>query len=170
MKRKIISCFISCFLFSTAITAQTDKKNTYNVGYDPITQGLYLGFDHAIHNYSIGLDLGSSLGLVMPLNVSLCLDNAYFFGKQNKYNMKTWHVNARLAYSKLLVENKPNILYIVPSIGKTFSLNEKLGLNIELGYGFQVLDDWGKSMTGGNSITYYYGGVSNPNIRIELKF
>jgi len=170
MNRKIISVVISCFLFSTFITAQIDRKNTYNVGYDPITQGLYVGFDHEIHDYSIGLDLGSSFGLVQPLNVTLSLDNAFYFGEQNKYNLKTWHVNARLAYSKIVVENKPSILYIIPSIGKTFNLNEKLRLNIELGYGFQVLDDWGRPMDGGGSTTYYYGGVSNPNILIELKF
>jgi len=169
MTRKIISLFISCFLFSTVITAQTDKKNSYNVGYDPITQGLYLGFDHAIQNYSIGLDAGSSFGIIMPLNVSLSLDNAFYFGRPNKYNMKTWHVNARLAYSKILVENKPNLLFIVPSLGKTFSLNEKLGLNIELGYGFQVLDDWGNSLDGYGT-TYYFGGASGPIFRVELKF
>lgn len=169
MNRKTISLFILCFLFSTVITAQTDKKNTYNVGYDPITQGLYFGFDHAIQNYSIGLDAGSSFGIVMPLNVSLCLDNAFYFGGQNKYNMKTWHVNTRLAYSKVLTENKPNILFIVPSFGKTFSLNEKLGLNIELGYGFQVLDDWGNSLLGSGT-TYYFDRASGPIFRVELKF
>ena len=80
MKLKIISILISVFLFSYAITAQTNKKITYNVGYDPITQGLYVGFDRAIHDYSIGLDLGTSMGLVQPLNVSLCLDNVLYFG------------------------------------------------------------------------------------------
>jgi hypothetical protein len=169
MKLKITSILISVFLFSYAITAQANKKITYNVGYDPITQGLYVGFDRAIHNYSIGLDLGSSMGIVQPLNISLCLDNALYFGKLSKYSIKAWHVNIRLAYSKMLVDNKPNILYIVPSIGKTFSLNEKLCLNIELGYGFQVLDDWGEPIIGSGT-THYYGSVSNPNIRIELKF
>lgn len=169
MKRKIILLFSACFLFSISISAQTDKKTTYNVGFDPITQGLYFGFDHAIHNYSVGLDAGSSFGLIMPLTVSLCLDNAFYLGKPNKYNMKTWHANARLAYSKMLVENKPNILYIVPSIGKIFPLNEKLGLDVDLGYGFQVLDDWGEPMIGSGT-TYYFGGISTPNIRIGLKF
>ena len=110
MKQKIISVFITCMLCSVIVCAQTDKKNTYNIGLDPITQGFYIGLDHAIQDYSIGLDVGSSFGLVLPLNVSLSLDNAFYFGKPNKYNMKTWHANARLAYSKILVENKPNLL------------------------------------------------------------
>lgn len=169
MKRKIISLIISLFIFSTLISAQSKKKNTHNIGYDPVTQGLYLGFNHAIHSYSIGLDLGSSLGIGIPLSASLSLDNAFYFGNTNKYNLKTWHINARLAYSKILVENKPNVLYIVPSIGKTISLNEKLGLNIELGYGFQVLDDWGHALTGSGT-TYYFGGISNPIFRLELQF
>jgi hypothetical protein len=169
MKLKFTSLFITCLLCSFIVCAQTDKKNTHNVGFDPITQGFYIGFDHAIQDYSIGLDFGSSLGLVLPLNVSVCLDNAVYFGKPNKYNIKTWHVNARLAYSKILVENKPNILYIVPSIGKIFSLNEKLGLNIEVGVGYQVLDDWGESLEGSGT-TYHFDQGFTPNIRIELKF
>lgn len=169
MNRKIILFSIACFLFTTLTTAQTDKKNSYNVGFDPVTQGLYFGIDRTIKNYSIGLDAGSSFGILMPLNVTLSLDNVVYFGRQNKYNLKTWHVNARLAYSKILVENKPNLLFIVPSVGKTFSLNKKLGLNIELGYGFQVLDDWGNSLIGSGT-TYYSGGASGPIIRAELKF
>ena len=169
MKRKIFSLFISCFLFTGIVSAQTTKNNTYNVGYDPVTQGLYVGFDHSIDNYSIGLDVGSSFGFIMPLNVTLCLDNAFYFGSQNKYDLKTWHVNARLAYSKIVVENKPNVLFVVPSFGKIFSLNEKLGLNIELGYGFQILDDWGKPLIGSGS-AYHFDKVSGPIVRVELKF
>jgi hypothetical protein len=170
MKRKSISLLISLFLFASVISAQTAERKTHNVGYDPITQGLYFGFNYPIHAYSIGLDIGSSLGLAMPLYVSLCLDNALYFGKPNKYNIKTWHVNARFAYSKILVNNKPNVLYIVPSVGKTFSLNEKLGLNIDLGYAFQVLDDWGEELIGEGFTSFYFGGTSIPNIRIELNF
>jgi hypothetical protein len=47
--------------------------------------GRDIGLDHAIQFY-IGLDLGSSFGLVLPLKVSVCLDNAVYFGKSNKYN------------------------------------------------------------------------------------
>lgn len=166
MKRKIIALFITSFLFSCIISAQTDKNNSYNIGVDPITQGFYVGFDHAIHDYSIGVDAG--LGVFLPLNISLCVDNALYFGKANKYDHKTWHINGRIAYSKILVDNKPNLLFIVPSIGKTFYLNEKLGINVELGYSFQLLDDWGSSLMGGTN--YYFGGVSTPNIRLELKF
>jgi hypothetical protein len=169
MKQKIISLFISCILFSVIVYGQSDKKSTYNLGFDPITQGIYLGFDQAIQNYAIGLDVGSSFGLVLPLNVSVSLDNALYFGKQNKYNIKTWHVNARLAYTKILVENKPNLLHIVPSIGKIFSLNEKLGLNLEVGVAYQVLDDWGEPMIGSGT-TYYFDQGFTPNIRIEFRF
>lgn len=170
MKQKAISLFIICLIISLNICAQTDKKNTYDVGFDPMTQGFYIGFDRAIINYSVGLDFGSSFGLVMPLNVSLSLDNALYFGALNKFNMKTWHVNARLAYSKILVENKPSVLFIVSSVGKIFSLNEMLGLNIELGVGYQVLDDWGQSLIGGPGKTYYFEQGFTPDIRIELKF
>jgi hypothetical protein len=166
MKQKISLIIITGFLFQGIISAQTTKNNSYNVGVDPITQGFYVGFDHAIHDYSIGVDVG--LGVFMPLNVSLCVDNAFYFGKVNKYDHKTWHVNGRIAYSKILVDNKPNMLFIIPSFGKTFCLNEKLGINVELGYGFQVLDDWGSSLMGGTS--YYFKGVSSPNIRIEFKY
>jgi len=166
MRQNFYSSILSFFLFSGILSAQTNKNNSYNIGIDPITQGFYIGFDHAIHNYSIGADVG--LGIFLPLNVSLCLDNAYFFGKENKYDHKTWHVNCRLAYSKILINNQPNLLFIVPSFGKTFYLNEKLGINIELGYGFQLLDDWGSSMEGGTN--FYFGEVSTPNIRLELKF
>ncbi len=169
MKHTIISLFVICLLFPLIVCAQTDKIHPYNVGFDPITQGLYLGFDHAIQDYSIGLDLGSSFGLVLPLNFSVCLNNAFYFGKPNKYNMKAWHVNARMAYSKTLVENKPNVLYLVPSVGKIISMNEKLGLNIELGLGYQVLDDWGKPLTGSGT-TYHFEQGFTPNIRVELKF
>jgi hypothetical protein len=169
MKLKTISLFIACLLFSFSASAQTERRHIYNFGIDPITQGLYLGFDHAIRNYSVGLDVGTSFGLLMPLNVTVCLDNAFYFGNPNKYNLRTWHVNARFAYSKILVENKPSILYIVPSIGKTFSLNKMFGLSIDLGYGFEVLGDWGEPMVGSGS-TYYFGDVSFPTMRIELKF
>jgi hypothetical protein len=169
MKNKMISLLISCFIFSSVVSAQTAGKHMYNFGFDPVTQGLYGGYNHSFGNYSLGLDVGSSFGMIVPLNVSLCLDNAWYFGKPNKYNLKTWHLNTRLAYSKLLVENKPNVLYVIPAIGKAFSLNEKLGLNIELGYAFQLLDDWGQSLTGSGT-TYYFGGVSNPNLRLEFRF
>lgn len=169
MKGKTISLAIFLLVFSTLISAQSRKKNTHNIGFDPVTQGMYIGFNHAINSYAIGLDLGSSLGIGIPLSASLSLDNALYFGNTNKYNLKTWHVNARFAYSKILVENKPNVLYVVPSIGKTVNLNHKLGLNIELGYGFQVLDDWGNPSIGSGT-TYYFGGISNPIFRIELQF
>jgi len=168
MKQKITTLFIFSFLLSSILSAQTDRKNSYNIGIDPISQGFYVGFDHAIHNYTIGFDAGTSLGVFLPLNVSLCMDNAFYFGKANKYDQKTWHINGRIAYTKILVDNAPNLLFVVPSIGKTFYLNEKLGINVELGYDFQLLDDWGNSLIGGTS--YYFGGVSTPNIRVELKF
>lgn len=168
MTRKIIALIITSLYFSCTILAQTDKNVSYNVGVDPITQGFYVGFDRAIHNYSIGFDVG--LGVFLPLNVSLCVDNAFYFGNVNKYDHKTWHINGRIAYSKVLVDNKPSLLFIVPSIGKTFYFNERLGINIEFGYGFQLLDDWGNGMVGGGGTIYYFGGVSTPNIRLELKF
>jgi len=169
MKRKIIALFIISFLFSGIILAQTDKNNSYNVGLDPITQGFYWGFDHRIKDYSIGVDVGSSLGLIVPFDITLCVDNALYFGKANKYDYKTWHINARIAYSKVLVYNQENLLFLVPSIGKTFYINEKLGINIELGYDFELLNDWGRGIDGGPP-TIHFGGVSTPNLRLELKF
>ena len=169
MKRKIITLFIASFLFSGLIIAQTEKKNTQNVGFDIITQGFYWGIDHRIKDYSIGVDVGSSLGLIVPPDISLCVDNGLYFGKANKYDNKTWHINARVAYSKVLVYSQENLLFLVPSIGKTFYINEKLGINVELGYDFELLNDWGRGMDGGPS-TIRLGGESHPNIRVELKF
>jgi hypothetical protein len=169
MKKKNKSLFFLSLIFPFAISAQTDKVNTNNIGLDPVTQGFYVGFNYSFNNYEFGLDLGSSFGFVMPLNVNLSIDNAIYFGKENKFNIKSWHVNARAAYSKVLVENKPQLLFLIPSFGKVFSLNEKLGINVELGYAFQVLDDWGEDMIGGGTL-YHFGGMSNPNVRVELKF
>ena len=168
MKQKISLLFISCFLFSTVISAQANKSISYHIGIDPITQGFYFGFDRAIHDYSIGVDAGSSFGLFMPLSFSVCLDNAWYFGKVNQYDHKTWHVNGRIAYSKMVAGYKPNLLFLAPSIGKSFYLNEKLALNIELGYNFELLNDPG---AGPDGTSYsYFGGMTTPNIRVELKF
>ncbi len=169
MNRKIIALFITCFLFSSIISAQSEKKNSQNVGFDLITQGFYWGIDHRIKDYSIGVDVGSSFGLLVPPDISLCVDNALYFGKVNKYDNKTWHINARAAYSKVLVYSQENLLFLVPSIGKTFYINEKLGINVELGYSFELLNDWGRGMSGGPS-TIHLGGMSIPNLRVELKF
>lgn len=168
MKRKISTLFICSFLFSCVIFAQTENKNSYNLGIDPFTQGLYVGFDHPIHDYSIGVDVGSSLGLIMPFSISLCVDNAFYFGNVNKYDRKTWHINGRVAYSKVLAGYKPNLLFLVPSIGKSFYLNENLAFNIELGYDFELLNDPGVGFDGASF--GYFGGMTTPNIRLELKF
>ena len=162
MNRKIFAFFISSFLFSGLILAQTEKNNTQNVGFDLITQGFYWGIDYRIKDYSIGVDVGSSLGLLVPPDISLCVDNALYFGKANKFDKKTWHINARIAYSKVLVYSQENLLFLVPAIGKTFYINDKLGINVELGYSFELLNDWGKGMLGGPS-TIHLGGMSIPN-------
>ena len=166
MKLNISILIISFFLFSGILSAQINKNNTYNIGIDPITQGFYIGFDHAIHDYSIGGDVG--LGIFIPIIASLSVDNAYYFGRINKYDHKTWHVNCRLAYSKILIDNQPNFLFIVPSFGKTFYLNDKFGINLEFGYGFQLLNEWKNTSIEGAGI--YFGGASTPDVRIELKF
>jgi len=166
MRLNISFLIISFFLFSGILSAQINKNISYNIGIDPITQGFYIGFDHAIHNYSIGVDVG--LGIFIPIIASLSVDNAYYFGSENKYNHKTWHVNCRLAYSKILIDNQPNLLFIIPSFGKTFYLNEKFGINIEFGYGFQLLEDWKNTRMEDTGI--YFGGASTPDIRLELKF
>jgi hypothetical protein len=166
MKLNISLLIISFFLFSNILSAQTNKNNSYNIGIDPITQGFYIGFDHAIHNYSFGADVG--LGIFIPIIVSLSVDNAYYFGRINKYDQKTWHFNCRLAYSKILIDNQPNLLFIIPSFGKTFYLNDKFGINLEIGYGFQLLDEWKKTSLEG--VGLYFGGASTPDIRLELKF
>ncbi len=168
MKQKFISTIICSLLFSGIISAQTENNNTYNFGYDPITQGIYLGFDHPIKDYSIGVDVGSSFGVFLPVTISLCIDNALYFGKANKYDHKTWHVNGRIAYSKGFTGYKPHLLFLVPSIGKSFYLNDKLALNLDLGYNFELLND---NSNGPYGITYiYFGGLKSPNIRLELRF
>lgn len=166
MRLYIRFLIISFFISSVVLSAQTKNSNSYNIGIDPISQGFYIGFDHAIHNYSIGVDVG--LGIFIPIIASLSVDNAYYFGRENKYNRKTWHINCRLSYSKILIDNQPNLLFIVPSFGKTFYLNEKFGINIELGYGFQLLKDWKITKLEGAGI--YFGGASTADIRLELKF
>jgi hypothetical protein len=169
MKTKIILLSVIGLLFSLATSAQAHKDFKSNVGFDPITQGFYLGFDNTNYNHVIGLDLGSSFGFVMPLNVTLSLDNAFYFGKLNNYGIKTLHANARASYSQILVENKPMLFFLTPSVGNVFSLNDKLALNMEVGYTFQVLNDWGEGLIGGGTI-YHFGGMSSPTIRIELMF
>jgi len=169
MKRKLLILVVLFITLTGTIFAQSPKNNRLNTGVDIFAQGFYVVIDHRIKDYSIGVDVGTSLGVTFPLDLTLTLDNALYFGKENKYNEKTWHVNGRLTYGLLLQNDPTSVLFLVPSVGKCFFLNKNLGLNIDLGIDFQLLNDKGSGGPMGSS-SIGVGQRVLPSLRFELRF
>lgn len=157
---------------STKVISQTETKNKFNSGFD-IRSGFFAGFDHRFTNYSIGLDAGTSWGIVYPIEfVSLTLDNSYYFGNSDKYEYKTWYLNARLVYANIFEKfsNKPSMVLLVPGIGKDFNLTSKFGFSVSAGLAI-MLSNKDKAYTYIPTGTYYeFSNAITPNLRVEFNY
>lgn len=156
------------------VSSQEISPQAFNAGFDPLAQGLYLGFDHQIGNYSAGLDVGSSFGVVLPKNFyTLTFDNNFYFGSLNDFSRKTWYLNARVIAAKIIDPNtnEPFRLGIVPGIGKNLTLNYHWSLNIGVGIHIPVYNpDPGHQYIPGFAYqNYSFANMVSPSLRIELK-
>jgi|BarGraIncu00222A_1022003.scaffolds.fasta_scaffold31890_3 hypothetical protein len=170
MKVKVFILALICF--STVASAQRTDQTSFNVGFNPISQGFYAGLDYQIKNYSIGFDLGTSLGTIYPSDyLSFSLENNYYFGSENKYNLKTWHINARLGYETIYesLSNKPKRLSLIPAIGKSFSLNPHWSVNIDCGLNLQLYKSDNGGLVG-SGVNYDLNNAVVPDLRIELRY
>jgi hypothetical protein len=93
------------------------------------------------------------------------LDNAYFWGNLNKYDIKSWYLDARLIYYKSFQPNTTwKVLQICPSIGKEFSLTKSTGINLDLGP--SILLHANRTDDNGEKVGWIY--PIYPEFRIEL--
>jgi hypothetical protein len=168
IKAIVLALVFACF----SKVAQAQCYTSLNAGFDPFSQGFYAGIDHQIHDYSIGFDLGTSLGAIHPAEyLSFTLDNNYYFGSKNKFDLKTWHINARLTYETIYKEltNKPKRFSMTPAIGKSFNLDRHWAINIDLGLNIQLSNSGNNYLVGAGE-NYDFNNAILPDLRIELKY
>lgn len=169
----IILLFITTTITGQA-SGQTLEPQTINAGFDPLAQGFYLGFDHRIGNYTAGLDIGSSFGVVLPKNFyTLTFDNNFYFGALNDFSKKTWYLNTRLIASKIIdtKTSEPFKLGIAPGIGKNLTLNYHWSLNLGVGVQIPVYIPQPEYtyIPGGQHQNYAFENVPTLSLRVELK-
>jgi hypothetical protein len=125
---------VQILLAGSTLFAQTKGFKT-NIGYG-IWESFHGGFDLRLKNYSVGIDIGTSFK-TLPFDhkyYSITLDNTYFWGKVNKYDIKSWYFDARLVYWNSFEPNTTwKVLQICPSIGREFNLTKSTGINLDLG-------------------------------------
>jgi hypothetical protein len=121
--------FLSSFSFGQKV------KIKGNIGYG-IWESFHLGIDLRVKNYSGGIDAGTSFGTFQFDHeyYSFTLDNAFYFGKANRYGIKSWYVDARFIYWNHTEPGTTwNVFQLCPSIGKEFNFSKSIGINLDLG-------------------------------------
>jgi len=170
MKKNLL--FILIGFISQTLGAQSpmvNKGNFYS-GFDG-RQGFYLGFDHKFNTYSIGLDAGTSFGLIYPTQFySITLNNNLYFGKPNKYETKSWYGNVRITYSQIYQEwsNKPTLVSVNPAIGKQFNLSSRYGIGVDLGVNFMIMNRNASSTLIPIGTYFEFSNSAVPSIRLNL--
>jgi hypothetical protein len=116
------------------------RRMKVNLGYG-IWESFHVGMDYRFSNYSLGLDLGTSFHTLPFENsfVSVTIDNTFYWGKANKYELKTWYFNSRVIYYNAIEPSTTwNVVNLCPGIGKEFCFNESFGMNLDLGLALVV--------------------------------
>lgn len=106
-----------------------------NIGYG-IWESFHGGLDLQIKNISFGLDVGTSFK-TMPFDnkyFSVTIDNTFYWGKENKFDFKSWYFNDRLIYWNSFETNTTwRVLQFCPSIGREFNFTKNTGINFDFG-------------------------------------
>ena len=147
------------------LMAQTNKLKA-NIGYG-IWESFHAGVDLRLKNYSIGIDVGTSFKTLPFAHkyYSVTLDNMYYWGRENQYDLKSWYIDARLIYYN---STEPattwKVLQISPSLGKEFNFNKFIGINLDLG--LAILLSASRHDNTNEKVGWIY--PINPEFRIEL--
>jgi len=163
--------FIATLLISIFTNAQKLKPDVFIIGAEPINQGFYLGFNHQINNYSIGIDLGTSLGVINPGSYyTFGIDNNFYFGTPNNRGEKTFHFSGNFLVSTIYDAgyNKPFRISLVPGVGNNFHVSDRVSLNFELGIQLPVystLIDENQYIYNNYSFSY----IPTPVLRVEIR-
>lgn len=145
---------------------------SYNAGVNP-WEGVFVGFDYKFNRYSVGVDAGSSLGLIFPAqSVSLTIDNNFYFGSPGKFGFETWHANARLGIFYLFKQNtnKPLMVFLIPAIGKEFYITSKLRINVDIGLDVILSNKDTSTPPIPTGTIYEINNRITPDVKLELKF
>jgi len=108
-----------------------------NAGFGLI-QGYLIGVNYNYsQNLSVGIDIGSHLGLASNLDetlFSISIENNLHFGKVNRFDSKLWYFGQQIMYwVKDLSNATVKTLSITPTLGVMLSISESLGISLELG-------------------------------------
>lgn len=125
---------VNILFISNALFAQKTFLKA-NVGYG-IWESFYAGLDLQIKNVSFGLDIGTSFNTAQFDNkyFSVTFESTYYWGKENKYNFKSWYLNARIIYWSFSEPNTTwKVIQICPTIGREFNFTRKAGINFDIG-------------------------------------
>lgn len=118
---------------NTSFAQQSKLK--LNAGYG-IWQGFHKGFDLLFNDFSMGMDIGSSFntGQLHGSNITLAMDNQYYFGRNNRYHRKNWSIAGRIIYW-YLEDGKAiwNTFQFCPAIGRNFHVTKRLGITFDIG-------------------------------------
>lgn len=178
MTRFILILLCAVCLPVGMISSQEVSPQAFNVGFAPLSQGFYLGFDHYAGNFSTGLDIGSSFGVLLPPHCyTLALDNNFYFGGRNNFGNKTWHLNTSIVAAKVIYpgSNEPFRLSITPGIGKHFALSYRWSISFGLGIQIPVYTpypgfQYSNGFTSKNEFkNYQFNGYPGLNLKMELR-
>lgn len=116
-----------------------------------IYQGYHFGIDYFyLKNASIGVNIGSRMGLKPSTfysgygngeiqNLLVTIENSFHFGAKVKQGTKAWIFGQHFMYYKAqFFYSNYEVLALIPTIGRVFSLSNSLGLIIEIGPTFGI--------------------------------
>lgn len=135
MKRNFFIVFLLLIGLSVEATAQRREHIMFNVGAD-VSTNFYMGFDYRPGDFSLGVDIGTSLGAIKPFDFyAFNFETQYYFGRHSFYGLRTWYLSNRLLYTGIResFSNKPRYMLYVSGLGKEFNLNDHFALNCTAG-------------------------------------
>lgn len=137
--------FFTVLISHSALGQKNQNRFETKTGY-----GYYQGFNIGLNYFytdklKAGLSVGSHLKLP-PLenenHFNIQIENTYHFGRLTKQNIGGWYFNQQLMYWEQGQSNdRWKIASLGLNIGRTVSITERLGLDLELGPAFNIVVD-----------------------------
>lgn len=144
-----ILLFIAALFSIPAFGQKNENRFEAKMGY-----GYYQGFNAGLNYFyteklKVGLGIGSHLDLP-PLenqkHINIYLENTLHFGRLSIQDVGVWYFNQQIMYwEQGHLYNRWKIMSLGLNIGRTISITNKLGIDMEFGPAYNMVVDIDRS-------------------------
>jgi len=127
------------FCFNFTLHSQESKSWKFGTGVGFI-DGVHISISHAISKYN---EFGFQIGTISYSSINITALEYKFYLEESKKreNFMTWYVGNKLLYYYEKNRSRDfNELYINTSVGKSFYLSPRFGINTDLGILYQLYE------------------------------